>query len=445
VPDSHPIGANRLGAHLTRARHFAPRLPPDAATPPEAPSTRPRASDAALPPPAQPPRTQPPPAPSRPVGPSARGPISILVPAGNGGVLAGDPPRRQPSQPPSDAAVGATPPPLAAPPPLAGTSAAAPRVEAPPGPRSPAGPTSPLDLPWAATAARAPGQNPQPEPPAPPGEVEITVLGRPAVSAPGPVPADRLDELTELVIYLALGPTGPSMHALATTLWSGEVGYDVVAEAVGLARAWLGSDARGRPRLYLDADGRPRLDPGVRCDWRLFTAWTRRAGPAAGGARGESRPAGAENGPDPAASLAAALRLVTGPVLTDLPAGRYRWLAATGVDARIRAAVVDTAHRLASRTLDTGDAATAMAACRTGLRAVPTAEILWRDLLRTVAARGDQHALQAVAAEMYRNLPPATEADRERAAGGRARMEVYAEHETNELVRSLIPRYRPSR
>ncbi|MBL7490569.1 hypothetical protein I6A60_01655 [Frankia sp. AgB1.9] len=385
--------------------------PPDSSLPHSSPRTVPGALAPAAPPPTRFPR---------PGQPAARGPISILVPA---------PSRRAKPPGQDDSAVR----PLPAPP------AARPRP-------SPAGPASPLQLPWVAAPAPSPPDSSWAQSPEPSTDVEIKVLGRPVVSAPGRLPADQVDELTELVVYLALNPADPPMRILAAALWPGGATEAVVADAIRRAQAWLGADPVGRPRLLLSGDGRPRLDPGVRCDWRLFTAWARRAVSRgeAPGSGGQAVSTAGSNADGPAADLVAALRLVSGPVLADLPDGRYGWLLASGLAERIRAAVVDVAHRLAGLSLTADDTATAMAACRTGLRAVPTAEPLWRDLLRTVAARGDRHALQAVAAEMYRALPPASTPQRDHpAALGRRRVDAGAEPETNELVQSLLPGYRP--
>jgi hypothetical protein len=242
------------------------------------------------------------------------------------------------------------------------------------------------------------------------------------VTAPGPVARGRVEALTELVIYLALHPDGARPGALAAALWPRGVTDDAVSDTVHQARRWLGAGADGRPRLLSTADGALRLGEDVRCDWWRFRS---DGGPARGG------------------DLAAALRLVTGPPLRDLPAGRYGWLGATGMDVAIPAAVLEVAHRLAVDGLATGDTGTAMAACRTGLRAVPSAEPLWRDLLRTVATRGDKRALTAVVEEMYRTLAATSSSAPEGRPGGRRRLDRVAEPETNELVQTLLPGYRP--
>ncbi|WP_307874741.1 BTAD domain-containing putative transcriptional regulator [Frankia nepalensis] len=268
-----------------------------------------------------------------------------------------------------------------------------------------------------------------------PGAVEARILGRPTVSAPGPVAVDQIEALTELVVYLALHPDGVSTRALAAALWPQGMSEQGVADAIGHARGWLGADPTGRPRLSADADGRLRLGPDVGCDWTRFHAHACQAQAATTG-DGDRPPARA------AEELAAALRLVTGPVAEDLPAGRYGWLHSIGIATHVRSAVVDVAHRLATLSLRSGDTVTAMAACRTGLRAVPAAEVLWRDLLRTVATRGDRNTLTAVATEMYRALPPATVPRPGARPSGRRHSGPAAEPETTALVQALLPGYR---
>ncbi|WP_239336739.1 bacterial transcriptional activator domain-containing protein [Frankia sp. CiP3] len=243
-----------------------------------------------------------------------------------------------------------------------------------------------------------------------PSEAEIRVLGTVTVDAPGPLEADRRDLLTELVIYLALHRDGTAIHDLSTTLWPHGVPDDVVMAALDHARAWLGPGSGGSPRITASADGSWRLADDLRCDWDLFVAYARRS---------KQPDADAEE------NLSNALRLVTGPLWTNLPDQRYRWLTSSTIRTATTTAVVDVAHRLAMLTLGYGDTLTAVAACRTGLRAVPTAEVLWQDLLRTVAARHDRKALEAVISEMHRVITPP-----------RSGLKIQAE--TGALIRELL-------
>ncbi|WP_131831538.1 AfsR/SARP family transcriptional regulator [Pseudofrankia asymbiotica] len=384
-------------------------------TSPDAPRTLPRTGGPTTPPPT-----------GLPDAPPARRPLSILVPTV----------RHRTPPPPDDT------PARDAPPPGLGRRH---RVAGPPGPGthpSPTGPVSPLHLPYASATPPAELADPR--------EAEIRVLGRPTVYAPGPVARDQVEPLTELLVYLALHPDGAHPRALAAALRpdsarsaaSGGAAPDVVtAASLGHARDWLGTGPSGHPRLIISEDGRLRLGRDVRCDWWAFAAHAHRAGQPPSAASGGAGIATVGSGAE--AELAAALGLVTGPLLADLPAGRYGWLRSTGLEAGLRAAVVDVAHRLAERSLHAGDTATAMAACRTGLRAVPAAEPLWRDLLRTVAARGDRRTLEAVAAEMYRALPAVT-APRPGVSlpRGRRPQNRPAEPETNALLKALLPGYR---
>ena len=387
---------------------------------PTAARTLPRSGGPAGPPPTSLPDSEP-----------ARRPLSILVPGTR---------RRDLPPGPGDTS-----------PPRSGQQRPAAVLPGPATRPSQTGPVSPIDLPY---AAAAPPATPRAEVAAQ-GDAEILVLGRPTVHAPGPIARDQVEPLTELLVYLALHPDGAHPRALSVALGPADTGRGsatpdaaavdtVTATALGRARDWLGTGPSGHPRLVTGPDGRLRLGQDVRCDWWAFAAHAHRAGgrpgvkPAGGSSLATIGGAGTVE-----TELATALGLVTGPLFTGLPAGRYGWLRSTGLDASLCTAVVDVAHQLAEHSLDLGDTATAMAACRTGLRAVPAAETLWRDLLRTVAARGDRRTLEAVAAEMYRALPagagtqPAGSQTR-----GRRLPAPAAEPETNALVRSLLPGFR---
>ncbi|MEX5711354.1 BTAD domain-containing putative transcriptional regulator [Parafrankia sp. FMc6] len=259
-------------------------------------------------------------------------------------------------------------------------------------------------------------------------EAEVHVLGTPSVDAPGRPDRNQIDLLTEIVVFLALHRDGAYPEDVSDLLdlplgsvpdprAPGGSGTGVLAGLIA-ARTWLGVDAGGRPRLQPTSDGRWVLSTDVRCDWELFVAYTHRA----------ARP---DDASDPESDLRAALNLVSGPLWSGLPEGRYGWARSTPVESTMRSAVIDAAHRLAMLTLEAGDTVTAMAACRTGLRAAPTAETLWRDLLRTVAARGDRRTLEAVAGELYRTVS----AQSTRRGGA-------AEPETDALVQQLLPGFR---
>ncbi|WP_322760564.1 bacterial transcriptional activator domain-containing protein [Frankia sp. Cr2] len=253
-----------------------------------------------------------------------------------------------------------------------------------------------------------------------PNDAEIRVLGAVTVDAPGPLEPERRDLLTELVVYLALHRNGISTSDLSTAIWPHGASGDAVTAALDDARAWLGPASGGGPRIRAGDDGCWRLTDDVRCDWDLFVAYVHRSGRA-----DANTDTNTDADTDAEEDLITALRLVTGPLWTNLPDHRYDWLASSPIRTSIATTVVDVAHRLALLTLGYGDTVTAVAACRTGLRAVPTAEVLWRDLLRTVAARRDRKALEAVIGETYRMIAP-------------PRSGLKVQTETAALVRELL-------
>ncbi len=273
----------------------------------------------------------------------------------------------------------------------------------------------------APTPASAPGGR-RTGPAGGPADAEVRILGTPTVDAPGPVDPERIETLTELVVFLAAHRDGVHPGLVQAAIWPRGVPEDVVVATLRHAQAWLGPAPSGQPRITVGPDGRWRLSPDVRCDWELFVAYALRA----------RQPTS-----DTEIDLTTALQMVSGPLWSNLPEGRYGWLATSPVEASTRKAVVDVAHQLAELTLRLGDTTTAIAACRTGLRAVPTAEALWRDLLRTVATRGDRRTLEAVAVEMYRNITIMSASASAPARSGR-----QAEPETDALVQELLPGFR---
>lgn len=217
--------------------------------------------------------------------------------------------------------------------------------------------------------------------------VRVQVLGTPTVHADGPIEPDRLALATELVIYLALHPEGVHPTVLAGALWPRGVTAEVRTATIARTREWLGQDAAGSPHLREGADGRLRLGPGVVLDWNAVRTLL----------------ASARTATDPAKerrSLAAALRLVAGPILAERPTGRYAWLARVRLERASRDLLVDAAHRLAILCWHDNDPAGAREAAFSGLWVSATEELLWRDVLRATAAAEDPAALHRVAADM---------------------------------------------
>jgi len=217
-------------------------------------------------------------------------------------------------------------------------------------------------------------------------QVDITLLGRTGVNAPGTIEPERLGLATELVVFLATHPGGVHPNVLAAALWPRGVTREVRDAALARAQDWLGADDIGRPHLATDATGRLRLGSQVRVDWQVFCALLARA--AAGG------------GHDGEAALEQALSLVSGPFMDGREPGRYAWLAGEGLEYEATARVADAAHRLGQLRLARGDPDGAMDAARAGLRLAFDDELLWRDLLTAAHATGQEHLLRAVVAEL---------------------------------------------
>jgi hypothetical protein len=216
-------------------------------------------------------------------------------------------------------------------------------------------------------------------------QVDIALLGRTRVNAPGMIEPYRLGLTTELVAFLATHPGGVHPNVLAAAIWPRGVTREVRDAALARARDWLGTDDIGRPHLATDASGRLRLGSQVRVDWQVFCALTARA---AGGGRDEE------------AALEQALSLVSGPFMDGREPGGYAWLAGDGLEYEVAARVADATHRLGQLRLAQGDPDGAMDAARAGLRLAFDDELLWRDLLTAAHATGQEHLLRAAVAEV---------------------------------------------
>jgi hypothetical protein len=220
--------------------------------------------------------------------------------------------------------------------------------------------------------------------------VEVGLLGRVSIQAPGPIEPDRLALATELVVHLAAHPGGVHTNVLTGAVWPRGVTPEVRDAALSRVHAWLGADSGGRPNLLTDQAGRLCLGPGVRVDWQVFRALFARASQAAAAC-------------DTAAEieyLERALTLVRGQFLDGRDPGRYAWLAADDIEYEVTATVADAAHRLSGLCLAGGDPAAAMEAARAGLRLAFNDEMLWRDLLTAAHGCGQEHVLRAVVGEI---------------------------------------------
>lgn len=225
--------------------------------------------------------------------------------------------------------------------------------------------------------------------------VTVRLLGPVAVTAPGAIDPARTAVLTELVTMAALHPQGLHPAALSAGLWPRGVTDDVVSRTIHDVQQWLGVDLAGNPRLRQGEDGLWHLADDVYVDWADL----------------QSCAVSTEGGE--VASLTRGLALGTGEAFSEVPAGRYGWLAFHRSARDARALVASMSGRAAELLVAGGDRTGAARVLREGLRLVPAAESLWRELLRLHG--GDDPTLEAVVSEMHASLPehrfePETEA-----------------------------------
>lgn len=242
-----------------------------------------------------------------------------------------------------------------------------------------------------------------------PAKVEIDLLGPVEVDAEGDIDPGRRDMATEVAVFLASQDWGVHPNVLAGAIWPRGISPELRDSALEHARGWLGEDA-----IKLDQNGRWTLNRSlVRVDWDVFRSLVKQASTM----------------DDPRGPLSTAMDLVHGPAWADLPAGRYSWLAASGIERKMAEAVIETSLKLAEAALRYNDGTLARTALQTGLRFNPACEELWRATLRLAAHFGDQSDVSAVASQMYAAL--------RRHGGPRG-----AEAETDALVDELLPGYR---
>ncbi|MDX6263293.1 MAG: hypothetical protein QOH84_4981 [Kribbellaceae bacterium] len=241
-----------------------------------------------------------------------------------------------------------------------------------------------------------------------PAPVEIDLLGPVEVDARGEIDPGRVALSTEIVAFLASQDYGVHPNVLAGAIWPRGISDELRNAALEHTRNWVGVDA-----MYADEAGRWLLNRSVvRVDWDVFRTLAKQASMME----------------DPRGPLSTALSLVHGQSWANLPAGRYSWLAASGVERKMAEAVVDSALRLAEASLNYNDGNLARTALQTGLSFSPASEDLWRATLRLAAHFGSTEDVSNVAAQMYTAL----------AKHGAPR---GPEAETDALVDELLPGY----
>ncbi|MDX6295548.1 MAG: hypothetical protein QOH50_4623 [Kribbellaceae bacterium] len=238
--------------------------------------------------------------------------------------------------------------------------------------------------------------------------VEIDLLGPVEVDARGEIEDGRLELSIEIVAFLASQDYGVHPNVLAGAIWPRGISEELRDAALDRTRQWLGLDA-----MYADESGRWMLNRSiVRVDWDVFRTLAKQASMM----------------DDPRGPLSTALSLVHGQSWSNLPAGRYSWLATSGIERRMAETIVDSALKLAEASLRHNDGNLARTVLQTGLSFSPASEDLWRATLRLAAHFGTQSDVSTVASQMYAAIA--------KHGGPRG-----AESETDALVHELLPSY----
>ncbi|MGW1542409.1 BTAD domain-containing putative transcriptional regulator [Streptomyces sp. NPDC002309] len=229
------------------------------------------------------------------------------------------------------------------------------------------------------------------------GSYEVTGLETPD--------GERSALLHEALALLLLHREGVNPRVLASALWPRGVTDDVREALLERLRAWLGADQDGSPRLRTDETGRLTLAGSVVSDLDVLRSLYHEA----------TQGKGADNRGVRGRLLTEALSLVRGPLLSDRPEGRYRWLAHEIIDAQLPLLVADIGLALSAFHLEKDRAEKAIEALGASLRTAPTDERLWHELLRATHSTGDTVRLHALAEDLLgrsgaRGLPPRTEA-----------------------------------
>ncbi len=242
------------------------------------------------------------------------------------------------------------------------------------------------DDPTAASAGTAAG-GPQLETPSTNDiDVLVRILG-PVEIEGAKQPIDRR-RAVELIVYLAIHPSGVDDERLKTALWpEGRAPQSSFNTTVTRARSRLGADADGAPHLphLVATGGLYRLGPRVTTDFAAL----------------ERHLATARNSTPEVAirTLKSGLELVRGVPFAEIRQG-YEWAHAEGLVSRMEVIVADAAHLLAQLALDARDANLAQWAACQGLLASPGDEVLYRDRMLAFDLAGNPAGVEAVMDEL---------------------------------------------
>jgi DNA-binding SARP family transcriptional activator len=220
---------------------------------------------------------------------------------------------------------------------------------------------------------------------APAAPLEVRVLGK--IDLHGVARIHRAKAL-ELIIYLALHPTGVDLDRLWEALWPERpLNRPTLHTTVSIARSHLGHGPDGTPYLPSSRDGLYRLSATISVDWTRFQTLTHLAA----------------TDPDRATqALHQALDLVRGTPLESASPRGYEWALVHRTE--MESAIGEAAEQLARRSLDTHDHADATWAARRGLLASPYDERLYRQLMLAAYNAGNPAGVDAIMRELIQVL-----------------------------------------
>jgi hypothetical protein len=218
-----------------------------------------------------------------------------------------------------------------------------------------------------------------------PTAVFIRVLGTVEVDGASEF---RRAKSRELVVYLAMHPSGVGEAELDEAMWPSERGRVVAAatrdSTVSVARTAVGGPTRLLPAQGQGREKRYQLGPAVASDWAMFCVLNRQAR-----ASGQVNP------------LRQALELVRGRPFEGAVSGRsYGWIHTEGHGRHIEAEVADAADLAAGLYLKEGRPLDARWSARQGLTADALAERLWVRLMEAADALGESLEIERIMDEM---------------------------------------------
>ena len=253
-------------------------------------------------------------------------------------------------------------------------------------------------------------------------EVVVRVLG--PVDVIGAARPFRRAWCLELVVYLALHPTGASAGAWTTALWPDQLPPAATRfSTASEARRALGCASDGSDLLPRGV-GRLRLAASVTTDWVRFQALAAAHGAGAAEAR------------------ASALELVRGPLLAG--SRSVDWAVLEGLHAEMERSIVQLAIDVADHRLARGDGRGAELAIRRGLLVSPYDERLYRLLFLAADLQGNPAGVESAMGELVRLVSGETAQQLHASEGSPVDPADWVHPETMAVYRSLSRRPRPS-